>query len=319
MAGFTVRIATRFTEQGFERDADPRRAFWQAIRNMEAIRDERGPGRPLSHQDDDTLEHLVVKNFGKNLAELIRQHFVRTWGGTEGRSISGEFRQPASDALRHLAMFTFRTRIIRYGSVELGITTAGLEHLVTFFGSNVDVFLHIAEMYAADAFASSVGVHPGDLDATVVPDAEFVGAFAAHPVTPMGGRVGDADRGRRFERAWRVANTSLVVPVVFALAVWYIALRSLADERAVVAAARSEVATREAASLEQAARRDAAALQQITRVEQSALEAAIDGACCCPPSSSSSRPAKRARAQAPPSRPPVDTQSTLPDTRAAEP
>jgi hypothetical protein len=151
------------------------------------------------------------------------------------------------ERLAAAAGVTFSTRIVGYASLSLEVATGPIKHLAEAFENDFDSFRVFLEAFVPVAFAGVFTEESADkLDFAVTIPASAEQAFRATaldtqslktptsaPLTAPPSTAGSPSTTReRAEWLWRLANGSLLVPVLLALLVLYQGMKMLNDIRA---------------------------------------------------------------------------------------
>jgi hypothetical protein len=241
MSDFQIRIEVRpVSSEGPSRPSPEnqssegrRGAFWDSVFEARTTRFDGLRSSTETHEGYLYLERTLTNEFGYRLTAAIDARLMQR---------------------NEQARFAFRVSELEYGSLELGISVSGIKALAEACGGDLGFFTSLVEQYTPDAFTESVfrSGWPDSLKAatlaTMTPGPTLTRAFTASAPPELA--PGDPAE-QRFARAWRAANTSLLVPVILALLVCFVAANWLADERAAQAKREAEfmklVTTREAA------------------------------------------------------------------------
>lgn len=142
-----------------------------------------------------------------------------------------------------LSMVTIRAKVVGYSSMDVNLAIGGLQHIAQAFNSDFDSFRLFLEGFIAPAFAAVVGyqfanVVQYELEANEALVAEFKRQPNAPKVEPATGN-GDRETPGRLKQVtdrarffWVVANSSLLVPVLLALFICYLAFNEMNAVRA---------------------------------------------------------------------------------------
>ncbi len=137
-------------------------------------------------------------------------------------------------------MSAFRTVGFRYGSLSLDLDVAGVKSLVEFFDGNMEVFQVALEQYAPTALGGSVTSYDRNnirgMECSAVPSAALAAAFTASSGAATGQSSQSVTSGlgsklQAVNWAWIIANTSLVVPVLLSIFVWYVTVQGIEKDR----------------------------------------------------------------------------------------
>lgn len=185
--------------------------------------------RPSSERDKDTYQ--VVEAFSRLLEQ--RQEALR-----ESPSL-----RSVQERLAAAAGITFSTRIAGYSSLNLDLSAGSFTQLAKAFENDFDSFRVFLEAFVPVAFADVFAQDNADrLDFSVTVPASAEHAFRAAAIPTPSPQVealapstaaGSPSTAReRAEWLWRLANGSLLIPVVLALLVLYQGMKMLSDIRA---------------------------------------------------------------------------------------
>lgn len=225
----TIRLNPRV--QGSEKNR-----FWQSAAIFENP-DEYGSLVAL-------FESRLVDRFGIELHRSIAEHFRALSQG----AVSSDGGLTA-ERERNLTSVYFRVVGVEYGSIEVSLAVEGADNLVSLFNENFDLFTHVVEQYAPEAFIRAVPAEwqPAQrLEASLTNVHQIRAFFATRQIASAGGTVAGTSTKREHARAlWIAANTSLLVPVGLALGVLYFGYRALDSERARIDARAARVDARE--------------------------------------------------------------------------
>jgi hypothetical protein len=206
------------------------------------------------YQEVDYWEEKVNSQFGKNLGAAMLNALSRQLnpGGIWDReshtalSISSSAQEiPAYSELLNryaeLSLVLFQARITSYSSMTVGLTIAGVEHLVRAFNSDFESFRIFLEGFIHPAYEDIVGERfANQLRSVLTPSAQLISEFnapsaplpsspsvppASDKTPPTETRASQAAEKARF--AWILANTSLVIPVLLALVVLFVAFQEM--------------------------------------------------------------------------------------------
>ncbi|HXS93644.1 MAG TPA: hypothetical protein VN736_03505 [Candidatus Limnocylindrales bacterium] len=232
----SARITITFTttdEAPFS-SSDASRGFWDYVQ-----RHIRNGG--FENENIRAVEQRVVQRFGRHLRDLLLTDF-RTGGDSRyrRRNFPVEFyveRQPIS-----APSFAFQVAGFRYGSMTLDVDVAGLKGMAEFFDKNIELLQVVLCQYAPAALAMAAGGNGngGDtwidgLDCKIQTGPQFAATFNSDTnatTQPMAIPGSPASKTlQSINWAWIVSNTSLVLPVLLSLVVFYFAFVGLDHER----------------------------------------------------------------------------------------
>ena len=203
---------------------DPAVAFWQEVLNEPAL-DVRGLERRFELRFGPALKrHLPVSsfipttyNFDKLPVEVL---------------VQSRRRQVAAEEL------IIEARVVGYGSMEVELIFGTVGKLVSAFDANVELFEMFLATYLPIAFSEAVPLAArnsavleglqADFDFTTDIPLSLRQQFSALPVPPLR-KSGDPAVFDRAKWAWAISNTTLVVPVLLALGVLYVAFSHLSS------------------------------------------------------------------------------------------
>ncbi len=225
--------------------------------------------RRLVDSIQESLRDAEKATYGSEAAGLIEEfrhawHFrkERDWGYYYASPLERliEFRQQmfqeipemraSASQLLALSRVAFSTSIEKYGSLEIGVTPSSVTKLAEAFAGDFDTLVVLLDAFIPQAFRD---VFPNEfadsLEFTVAVPAVMVDEFARArntaearqpvkpslsppPTVPQASDSRGSDAARRAEWVWRLANGSLLVPVILALLVLYFGLKELSAMRA---------------------------------------------------------------------------------------
>ncbi len=214
-------------------DSDLTSAFWSQVQS-----NHRNSG--LDDSSAKRLEERIIANFGRDLRDTLIQEFK--FGGGARNHRRKEFPEHMVEYRASpgpVPSFCFQVTGLKYGSLALGIDVIGVKGLVEFFDNNFDLFKTVLNQYAPLAFAVSATAYSSayidGLTSTVEASKQLSDAFNKDqtPTKPVDKATEGllAGKAQAVNWAWVVSNTSLILPVVLALAIIYIAFQSLSSER----------------------------------------------------------------------------------------
>ncbi|CAG4919175.1 hypothetical protein [Paraburkholderia saeva] len=134
-------------------------------------------------------------------------------------------------ALDAEAEYAFKVRVVDYGSALLSITATGVNDLAQLLDKNFDLFIALTETYVASGFQETFMLPEGSIIANASgfesARANFVGAGA------RGGSssAGDAKPDSRLNYIRGLIQGTLILPVLLALLVCYVAMNAWDHER----------------------------------------------------------------------------------------
>jgi hypothetical protein len=148
--------------------------------------------------------------------------------------------------LSHASRVLFRVEIAGYSSLDLAVYTAPIQSLAAAFESDFDSFRVFLDIFVPSSFSSIYGSQVADkLEYAIDIPEDFKTAFRARKrierepesaatthASPAPTSPTSSDTARwRAEWLWRLANGSLLVPVILALVVLYFALKDVGGLR----------------------------------------------------------------------------------------
>lgn len=150
----------------------------------------------------------------------------------------------AQERLAAAATVSFATRIAGYASLELAVSVGSLSQLAKVFDGEFESFRVFLEAFTGVVFGDIFDTAAADrMEFTVSIPSSIEQQFRAAPVTgdlpsqqsaPPVSLPGAPSQGAARERAewlWRLANGSLILPVLLALLVMYQGVKMLSDIR----------------------------------------------------------------------------------------
>ena len=220
-----LTLTFRPVDGGQFRERDSASVFWQYVAEH--------TDRKLQFEEGKTgrLEQLVLRRFGIRLRDTLLAEFGGLGRDSHPGFVEGvERRHPA---------FAFQAVGLQYGSLALDLDVAGVKSLVEFFGGNIEVFQVALAQYGPIALGGSVTDYYRqeitDLESSAEPSAELVSASSsaasAPSSSPQGAGSGVRSKLEAVNWAWILANTSLVVPVLLCIFVWYVAAQGIEKDR----------------------------------------------------------------------------------------
>jgi len=153
------------------------------------------------------------------------------------------------EQLLALSQINFSTRIQSYGSLEIGITPSSIRKLAEAFSNEFETFVVLLDAFVPKAFGGvftnqfaevmtyQITVPTPFREAfTVVGDSAKDELPPTHPQivpdsSPPSSDSKLSDAARKAEWVWRLANGSLLVPVILALVVLYFGMKELSAFR----------------------------------------------------------------------------------------
>lgn len=245
--GFAIRIRN-VTSEMFVSQTEPRSAFWEPRTSsyndlpVSLAQAQKPPIESIHY-----WEEKVRKEFGYRLKDIMLDRIeerelapLRWLPFSTPPELISTYRRLFN---RHaeLSYVEFEVRNISYSSMTLGVAIAGVESLVRAFDANYDLFRIFLEGFIHPAFAAVVGqTFAEQMQYEIIPSPQLIAEFSSQPTTmasapssPAGpetsasfGRL-PAQVGEKARFAWGLVNTSLLVPVVFALLVCYLAFQEM--------------------------------------------------------------------------------------------
>jgi len=199
-----------------------------------------GPFRDLEHwlfrlsdrprSDGDPYGYQLIDALSRILEQ--RQQLIRDSAGL----------RRVQERLTLAAGITFSTRVASYSSLNLDVVPGSVKQIAAAFENDFDSFRVFLEAFVPVAFAEVFSGGAADkLEFAVSVPASTERAFqtiepsAVSPATPPGPTVipNQTPARERAEWLWRLANGSLLIPVLLALVVMYFGLKALTDSRAI--------------------------------------------------------------------------------------
>lgn len=234
---------------GDSQPGDPRERFWQQVREHPLASN--SPSRT-----NEQFEAELEQRFGDQLHRLLVEYFHDAWQGPgRGRGRNDPDRpilapRVPSDASL-LPLVNFKASVLGYHSLELGVAVAGAENLAKLFDDNYDLLAIFLGAYVPQAFEQTLSWYDTStshfrFDVSLEPE------FVEDPVhraqrddgspKAMSQSLPLSDRAHR---VWMIANFSLVVPVLLALLVLYVAFNHVSVQQTDLVAATSQLTKRE--------------------------------------------------------------------------
>jgi hypothetical protein len=170
-------------------------------------------------------------------------------------------------AVSLLPFIGIRVASIQYNSLGLTIEFSGAHHLLELFDSNFDLFMMFAQTYLPMAFTgamSEIGLPGSDFSFLIAPTTRLATTFASSAITPQLAAQAPAPTPTspvtsvaldRAKAIWQIANFTLVVPVLLALLVLYLAGKTLSAEKSDLKEWRKELIALEQANAKTAQER----------------------------------------------------------------
>ena len=148
----------------------------------------------------------------------------------------------ASERLTLAAGIVFLPRIAGYSSLTLDLWVGSFNHLVSVFENDFESFRVFLEVFVPRAFADVFSEAAADeLDFSVNIPTSFKRAFLTAAIeapsteiaspSPQTSKGSHGSARERAEWLWRLANGSLLIPVLLALFVFYYGMKILTDMR----------------------------------------------------------------------------------------
>lgn len=231
----TVRITFRETDRSASAGG-----FWHYIQQHMT------PAARFASGEE--MERRLRREFGMVLRNLLLTEFLkgRAYGvrnGSPGESATAE-RESAAEAGAAPLFALDVASDINYGSMSFDLCVAGLRGFLGFFDSNWQLFRIAFVQYCPIALAILASGYAGPADGMAIdqlavavePSQEMIDAFNRASAGAVDGsaRQGLLDGLRVRDAAnwaWISSNTSLLVPVLMALVVLYVAHRGVERER----------------------------------------------------------------------------------------
>ncbi len=234
IAGFEAKLCREF-------GPEPRRALLSELTApLRTLDSELFPG---SLSD---LEHWMFRfiNGPSSEREWFRYQFADVFSRLLEQRLQLMRESPGlrsvQERLAAAAAVTFSTRIAGYSSLGLDLSAGSFTHLAKAFDNDFDSFRVFLEAFVPVAFAgvfSEDSAARFDFAVSVPASAEqaFRVASAAPQATPATAPSSPANPAAARERAewlWRLANGSLLIPVLLVLLVMYQGMKMLTEIRA---------------------------------------------------------------------------------------
>ncbi len=256
-----VRAVAR-DERRFNNNSDARTRFWRAIEEKTSPSER---------------EERLKQNFGPALARKVASHLHQMWGThidqmpPERFRIVGPFGRAMERRMDALSGVFFTFRLRGYSSLDFSVEIIGLRSLAQLIDNNFDVFMAMMSAYIPASFREAISFY-GDADAIsfeLMPDEELRSAFE-HAPARASSRGGSASSPRD-AALWLLTNTTLLLPVLLALAICYVTYKGLAEERAAMTAHVDRLLTHQEAFIKQNNER----LQAMRKIEEQLIERAM--------------------------------------------
>jgi hypothetical protein len=211
-----VRVTFRLLSQ---EQTDDRASFWEEYRRLARIEDDDDiGGRHGPSRRADEMEGYIRGGFAAHINRSIGEHFGvdRYWERFPGKR-SGD--APGANPFKYLTLTVAR---IDYGSLHVLLDVFGLDN-----ESLLPLVAAALEVYAPQAMNNAM---PGrSVPMAAIAAAEDGGpplmpttSSANLPVTPDDSVALTSAKERAAQRLWQIVNSTLLVPVILALAVLYI-------------------------------------------------------------------------------------------------
>ena len=242
-----LRIRVSVPGQPENVKADRRESFWSRVRERPHIQSSYEPSSTSE------IEAALLREFGRHLHDFLVKHFHSAWQGPDARGMSSldqfqaTYPVPAAAAL--LPLVFFEARVLGYSSLSLGVEIAGVKQLAELFDGNYDTFMMFLRQYVPLAFSyAAQPFSTGDLcfEIAVGPGLreEFVRDVRSHSGNAVS-RGSAMEMPAKAYSFWLIANASLVVPVLLALVILYIAARTVSEEHRQLSDFRESILARE--------------------------------------------------------------------------
>jgi hypothetical protein len=225
--------------------SDRREQFWNTFQLRRGVRSD-------EEFSATRMEAQLQENLGIELKKQLADYFAATYDRIARFDDHIAFRGPPQRGYEEIAALLhsvfFRARITGYHSLDLAIDIGGTDALKRIFRSNTDVLVMFLESYLPRAMQATF---PGYL----IRDRYQYRVEVAEPTRDFFEKeVGTKSNVRSLQeehisngpiRYWRIANYTLVVPVVLSLIVLYLAFNAVAQERRAIDALQSQIATQQ--------------------------------------------------------------------------
>ena len=227
-----------------ENEQDARQLFWKSLQRRYDTN--REPPSPWQH------ELHLARRFGIELKEHLVGYVL---GPNKIKSPLGPISLQGGENIRsQLAGIFFEAKVTGYHSLGFSVAIQGLEKLVRIFDSNFDLFFMFLNAYIPIAFQAVFDDY--DIEDRYGFKLEFPEAVQSEfqRTKPSRKSIGNiyktASGDFRAAWYWTVANFSLLLPVILALVVLYVAFTVLAEERSLVQSRYEQLTAQEAVLFE---------------------------------------------------------------------
>jgi hypothetical protein len=232
----SVRILTPNERKGdVANDTSAREHFWAPVIEHRAYKHDKASA--------EVLESRVRRDLPLTLRTRLFEHVQARSRMDAPEDVS---RSSADGRLDLLAGIFFRLENLSYGSLAFELGVVGIEKLAAFFNGDFEVLEIFLETYIPRDFERSVALGSDfstfQFEIDVAP--EVRSAFAAAPHWPRTTGKGDmtrhipaqsppskSDESLRARWLWVISNTSLVLPVLLAAGILYVAFMAIAQEQ----------------------------------------------------------------------------------------
>jgi hypothetical protein len=213
---FKIRVTAKDESRRLPTKEAPPTLFWKSIED------------PLSGEIDNAFvrraEAYLHTHFGTNLKSVLVNGLVESrmvLSTTEKRS------------------FEFRISSLSYETLDLSVLIAGLPMLVDFFDNNFDLFKMALDNYVPIAFDKTIRtgkLRLENVDFEITFSDNITKVFsekssAQHETSVTKTQGGSLQRSERFQWLWLASNTSLIIPVILIIVVFYSAIRDMRATR----------------------------------------------------------------------------------------
>lgn len=208
-----------FKQSNYDDDATRRDRFWNFLRASSV-----GGYPDLREKDTRQLELMLEQKFGIELHSFLVSHFLNAYSKeySESRSkrniskYAGDSHDEREYA-RLLPKVLFKVRIRRYSSLVFGVDISGIEALAKLFDGCYDSFELFLNQYIPEAFQATYSAWEGSAEYNIQPDSKVRDAFSLVYQESKPRKATTSMAMQRANWMWIIANTSLVLPAIFAL------------------------------------------------------------------------------------------------------
>jgi hypothetical protein len=200
-------------------ESTSRDQFWKCLSDHSATPSNKEEKTPRE------LELLLEQGFGLKLHSLLAKHFLASYpqenirDSRDGKSFTsldgsrGEY-----EYTRLLPKILFKARVRRYSSLVFGVDISGIESLARLFDGSYDTFELFLDQYIPEAFRATYRDWEGYAEYSIIPDAAIRDAFSSLHSRDNRINAKPLEAMQRAKWMWILANTSLVLPSIAALA-----------------------------------------------------------------------------------------------------